>query len=203
MARNSRCNKTAHLERRENRELAHRLHQAQGNRSRQGEERSRVGKQFSSAALGRSSALTLLREFETIVELPDPIPFTGVKVEKVLRAYRCQPDISELITWLRSKGVVSRTPLHTLRKVAGPTSGQRARQIRGSPLPVAQGIQVSLPTRRKEREANRALRHLDLPSHREHGIQGRFPPMGTLVAHRRLIIRLVFALSTLRRSCAP
>jgi integrase len=33
--------------------------------------------------------------------------------------YRCQPDIMELIQWLRSKGVVSRTPLHTLRKEYG------------------------------------------------------------------------------------
>ena len=30
-----------------------------------------------------------------------------------------------------------------------PAAGQRARQVRGSPLPVAQGIPVGLPTRRK------------------------------------------------------
>ena len=29
--------------------------------------------------------------------------------------YRCHRDITELIGWLPSKGVVSRTPLHTLR----------------------------------------------------------------------------------------
>lgn len=33
--------------------------------------------------------------------------------------YRCQSDMRELIGWLRSKGVVSRTPLHTLRKEYG------------------------------------------------------------------------------------
>jgi hypothetical protein len=27
--------------------------------------------------------------------------------------YRCQSDLMELIQWLRSKGVISRTPLHT------------------------------------------------------------------------------------------
>src|SRR5262249_16901859 len=33
--------------------------------------------------------------------------------------YRCQRDIQDLIEWLRSKGVVSKTPLHTLRKEYG------------------------------------------------------------------------------------
>ena len=33
--------------------------------------------------------------------------------------YRCHRDFVELIGWLRSKGVVSRTPLHTLRKEFG------------------------------------------------------------------------------------
>jgi integrase len=33
--------------------------------------------------------------------------------------YRCHREFVELITWLRSKGVVSRTPLHTLRKEFG------------------------------------------------------------------------------------
>jgi integrase len=33
--------------------------------------------------------------------------------------YRCHRDIVELISWLRSKGVVSRTPLHALRKEFG------------------------------------------------------------------------------------
>jgi hypothetical protein len=32
---------------------------------------------------------------------------------------RCQRDIADLIQWLRSHGVVSRTPLHTLRKEYG------------------------------------------------------------------------------------
>jgi integrase len=33
--------------------------------------------------------------------------------------YRCQDDIRALLGWLRRKGVVSRTPLHTLRKEYG------------------------------------------------------------------------------------
>ena len=33
--------------------------------------------------------------------------------------YRCQRDFVELIGWLRSKGVNSRTPLHSLRKEFG------------------------------------------------------------------------------------
>ena len=33
--------------------------------------------------------------------------------------YRCHRDIVDLLRWLRSKGVVSRTPLHTLRKEFG------------------------------------------------------------------------------------
>ena len=39
-------NQTAHLDRREDRELAYRFHQAQGNRSGQGEKCSGIGKQF-------------------------------------------------------------------------------------------------------------------------------------------------------------
>ena len=33
--------------------------------------------------------------------------------------YRCQREIQQLIAWLRSKGVASKTPLHTLRKEYG------------------------------------------------------------------------------------
>ena len=33
--------------------------------------------------------------------------------------YRCDREFAELIAWLRSKGVVSRTPLHALRKEFG------------------------------------------------------------------------------------
>jgi hypothetical protein len=69
--------------------------------------------------------------------MPELLPFAGVKVERVRvaryrssfdmaallqsarRQYRCQDHIRELIAWLRSKGVVSRTPLHALRKEFG------------------------------------------------------------------------------------
>jgi hypothetical protein len=33
--------------------------------------------------------------------------------------YRCQREFAELIGWLRAHGVISRTPLHTLRKEFG------------------------------------------------------------------------------------
>jgi hypothetical protein len=33
--------------------------------------------------------------------------------------YRCQNEMRSLLVWLRSKGVVSKTPLHTLRKQFG------------------------------------------------------------------------------------
>jgi hypothetical protein len=33
--------------------------------------------------------------------------------------YRCHRDIQDLIAWLRSKGVTSKTPLHSLRKEYG------------------------------------------------------------------------------------
>ena len=42
--------------------------------------------------------------------------------------YRCQRQIRALLAWLRSHGVVSRTPLHTLRKEYGSQdSGARKR----------------------------------------------------------------------------
>ena len=73
------------------------------------------------------------------------------------------------------------------RTTAGRAASQRARQVRCSPLPVAQGIPVSLPTRRKRRQANRALCRLDFPSRREHGLQGRISPMGGFAADWKLI----------------
>jgi hypothetical protein len=38
---------------------------------------------------------------------------------KRYKHYRCDHEFAELIGWLRGKGVVSRTPLHTLRKEFG------------------------------------------------------------------------------------
>ena len=38
---------------------------------------------------------------------------------KCFEHYRCHAEFGELIAWLRSKGVVSRTPLHALRKEFG------------------------------------------------------------------------------------
>jgi hypothetical protein len=45
----------------------------------------------------------------------DSAPDNGKPYEQ----YRCQRDFVELIGWLRAHGVVSRTPLHTLRKEFG------------------------------------------------------------------------------------
>jgi hypothetical protein len=38
------------------------------------------------------------------VEIPNPIPFHGIKVE-TFDHYRCHAEFTELIGWLRSKGV--------------------------------------------------------------------------------------------------
>ena len=40
-------------------------------------------------------------------------------VNAAFEHYRCNREFAELIGWLRSKGVVSRTPLHALRKEFG------------------------------------------------------------------------------------
>jgi hypothetical protein len=48
---------------------------------------------------------------EFVIESPNA-PDNGAPFEH----YRCQRDFVELIGWLRSKGVDSRTPLHSLRK---------------------------------------------------------------------------------------
>jgi integrase len=51
---------------------------------------------------------------EFVIE-SDSAPDNGKPYEH----YRCHRDFVELIGWLRSKGVISRTPLHTLRKEFG------------------------------------------------------------------------------------
>ena len=43
--------------------------------------------------------------------------------------------------------------------------------------------------RKVSRQADRALRDLDLPSRREHGVQGRLSPVGALAASWRLEFR--------------
>src|SRR5262249_689189 len=39
--------------------------------------------------------------------------------------YRCDHHFKELITWLRKKGVATRTPIHTLRKEFGSLINQK------------------------------------------------------------------------------
>ena len=60
--------------------------------------------------------------------------------------------------------MLAHSPLarYSLRAAADSTPGRRARRRRGSLLPVAQGIPVSLPMRRKGREANRTVCHLNV-----------------------------------------
>ena len=55
------------------------------------------------------------RRSEFVIE-SDSVKFAEAKVYD---RYRCQRDIVALIVWLRGKGVVSNTPLHTLRKEYG------------------------------------------------------------------------------------
>jgi hypothetical protein len=54
------------------------------------------------------------RKGEFVIE-SDSAPDNGMPFEH----YRCHRDFVELIGWLRAHGVVSRTPLHTLRKEFG------------------------------------------------------------------------------------
>jgi hypothetical protein len=55
------------------------------------------------------------RKSEFVIESDSPpLPF-----DAPYGVYRCQSDMRELIGWLRSKGVVAKTPLHTLRKQFG------------------------------------------------------------------------------------
>ena len=63
--------------------------------------------------------------------------------------YRCHRDFVELIDWIGSKGVVSRTPLQTLR---------------------CRAQSDKTPSRDRD---NRALPHLHLSGCREHRLQGR------------------------------
>jgi hypothetical protein len=53
-------------------------------------------------------------ESAPILKCSPPLPF-----DAPYGVYRCQSDMRELIGWLRSKGVVAKTPLHTLRKQFG------------------------------------------------------------------------------------
>jgi hypothetical protein len=56
---------------------------------------------------------------------------------------------------------------------------RRARPICFSSLPVPQGVSSDLRDGREVREANRAVRHLELPGRREHGFQGRLSTRST------------------------
>jgi hypothetical protein len=61
-----------------------------------------------------------------------------------------------------------------------------------APSTSRRGLHAAPSARRKSlekrREANRALPHLDIPSRREHGLQGRLPAVGGAVAGWRLRI---------------
>ena len=56
------------------------------------------------------------------------------------------------------------------RAFVGPIAVERARQVRGSPLPIAPGIPLRLRAFRKEWQADRALSDLDLSGCRKHGL---------------------------------
>ena len=58
-------------------------------------------------------------------------------------------------------------------------------------LPSAE-LSPCAPSRRKIRQANRAVCHLDVSGCREHGLQGRVSPMGAPVAGWRLAIVVVW-----------
>jgi hypothetical protein len=56
--------------------------------------------------------------------------------------------------------------------------------------PSRREYRVGLPTRREIRQANRAMRHLELPDRREPGLQRRISPMGALAANWTLKIAI-------------
>jgi hypothetical protein len=58
--------------------------------------------------------LLCCRQGEFVIE-SESAPDNG----KPFEHYRCHRDFVELIGWVRSKGVVSRTPLHALRREFG------------------------------------------------------------------------------------
>ena len=72
---------------------------------------------------------------------------------KPFEHYRCRRDFVELIRWLRSKGVVSRTPLHTLRKEFGSQINARfglvaaQRMLRHAQVAVTAAHYVEIKTR--------------------------------------------------------
>jgi hypothetical protein len=72
---------------------------------------------------------------------------------KPYECYRCQRGFDELIGWLRSKGVVSRTPLHTLRKEFGSQINARfglvaaQRMLRHAQVAVTAAHYVEIKTR--------------------------------------------------------
>ena len=64
------------------------------------------------------------RRGEFVVE-SDGIPSVNAPFEH----YRCQRDFVELIGWLRAHGVISRTPLHSLRKEFGSQINARLEEL--------------------------------------------------------------------------
>src|SRR4029077_6310085 len=55
------------------------------------------------------------RKSDFVIESDSPpLPF-----DAPYGVYRCQKHMLSLLGWLRSKGIVSKTPLHTLRKEYG------------------------------------------------------------------------------------
>jgi integrase len=86
---------------------------------------------------------------------------------KSFEHYRCASTFTRLIGWLRSKGVISRTPLHTLRKEFG------------SQINAAYGLTA----------ASEMLRHSDITITARHYIEGkRRPSLDHLLKSERTII---------------
>jgi len=86
---------------------------------------------------------------------------------KPFEHYRCASVFTRLIGWLRSKGVISRTPLHTLRKEFG------------SQINAAYGLTA----------ASEMLRHSDITITARHYIEGkRRPSLDHLLKSERIII---------------
>jgi hypothetical protein len=77
--------------------------------------------------------------------------------DKPYEHYRCHREFVELIGWLRLRGVVSRTPLHTLRKEFG------------SQINARHGLVAAQRSLRHAQVAVTAARHVEIKQPRSSG----------------------------------
>ena len=84
------------------------------------------------------------------------------------------------VIWTARPNRSDRTSQSDPRKATEPAwvGNRRARPICIPPLSISKGVSANVRNCREVRQANRAMCYLDIPNRREHGLQGRFSPMG-------------------------